>query len=242
MLFTCSDTRQLYQQNLKTQPEDWIYRTKHISYNYNDNGHRCKNISDINLDNYILFTGCSHTEGVGLCLEDTFPYLLSQKMNYDYYNMGLGGIGLDILVYNLIIWFEKVKKPPKILIIQWPHNVRVTVQDFSNLSVIDPVPYFNYGVWSADTNREMGRFLVLGEKLNFFNTVSILSKTLIKNITPCPIIELGSWRDPNAKVDLYLKYLDHARDVRDNKISHMGITSNMVNTDLIFDKLKMLGL
>ena len=74
--------------NLASQPNDWYYRNKTITYQYNEYGHRCKSIHDIDLDNYILFAGCSHTEGVGLELETTFPYLVSNQLGNDYYNMG----------------------------------------------------------------------------------------------------------------------------------------------------------
>ena len=125
VLFSGSDTLEIYENNLKTKPIDWYYRTNQISYVRNKNGHRCKNIEDIDLNNYILTIGCSHTEGIGLKLEDTYPYLLSQMMNCDYYNLGIGGIGIDILNYNLVTWFSKIKNPPKLLVVQWPHRARI---------------------------------------------------------------------------------------------------------------------
>ena len=71
---------------------------------------------DIDLDNYILVIGCSQTEGIGLKIEDTYPYLLSKNLNCDYYNLGICGTGIDVLNYNLVTWFTKIKKPPKLLI------------------------------------------------------------------------------------------------------------------------------
>ena len=62
--------------------------------NNNFTGERAQ---EIILNNYILFTGCSHTKGVGLALEDTYPYLLAQKLNCDYYNLALGGTGQDVM-------------------------------------------------------------------------------------------------------------------------------------------------
>jgi DNA polymerase III alpha subunit len=60
----------------------------------------CKSINikieDIDLNNYILFIGCSHTEGIGLELQTTYPYLVSEELKCDYYNLGLGGTGIDV--------------------------------------------------------------------------------------------------------------------------------------------------
>ena len=61
-----TDSEERYLESIKTQPNDWYYKDRSFTYSYNEYGHRSKNISDIDLDNYILFTGCSHTEGVGL--------------------------------------------------------------------------------------------------------------------------------------------------------------------------------
>ena len=81
--FSGTDTSKIFLENLKTQSNDWYYRSNIISYDRNSNGHRCKNIDEIDLNNYILFIGCSHTEGIGLKLEDTYPYLLSNKLECD---------------------------------------------------------------------------------------------------------------------------------------------------------------
>ena len=44
---------------------------------------------DDDQDNYILFIGCSHTMGVGLELEKTYPHILSEKLKMDYYNLAV---------------------------------------------------------------------------------------------------------------------------------------------------------
>jgi len=238
--FTGSDTEELYQHNLKIQPNDWIYRSKEISYIYNDNGHRCKNISEIDLDNYILFTGCSHTEGIGLCLEDTYAYLMSQQMGCDYYNLSLGGTGLDVLSYNLVTWFSKVKKPPKLLVVQWPYGARLTLSDAIQS---DPTPFYTQGIWGAKEYRELGDFLILGEQVNFFNTLNTLTRNIVKNIAPCPIIEVRTQNDTRTPVDVIIKFMDHARDMKGNDmISHMGIMSNKFTAWGILNKFTLMGI
>ena len=236
VLFSGSDTEELYNQNLKSKSIDWYYRTNQISYVRNKNGHRCKNIEDIDLDNYILFTGCSHAEGIGLKLEDTYAYLLSQKMNCDYYNLGLGGTGIDVLNYNLVTWFAKIKKPPKLLVVQWPNHVRVTLENYPKVN-IDPIPYVQHGIWSTD--KKLGEFLVLGDRINFFSTVRSLTKKIIHNIANCPIIEVNISYDNYAEVDLKLIQIDYSREYNSRQThGHMGVESQKINTELIYQKIK----
>jgi len=71
--FVGGDSKQQFNKNVLTQPIDWYYHDKKLTYSFNNQGHRSKNFKDIDQDNYILFTGCSHTMGIGLELEKTYP-------------------------------------------------------------------------------------------------------------------------------------------------------------------------
>jgi hypothetical protein len=228
VLFSGSDTEELFTKNLKTKPNDWYYRTNQISYVRNINGHRCKNIEEIDLDNYILFAGCSHTEGIGLKLEDTYPYLLSKKMNCDYYNLSIGGTGVDTLSYNLVTWFAKIKKPPKLLIVQWPHNVRLTLENFPDEPSIEPLAFHAHGIWSDNNHKGIGELFLLGDKYNLFNTLSTLTRKLIYNIATCPVVEVKVITDKNADVAITFNQIDYARD------EHLGVESQKINTELIY--------
>ena len=57
------DSRDIFEKLLKTQPADWVYRTKKVKYERNRFGHRCKEIEQVGED-FILFAGCSLTEGL----------------------------------------------------------------------------------------------------------------------------------------------------------------------------------
>ena len=237
--FHGSDSKELFEYNLKVQPADWYYRTHEITYIRNSNGHRCREIKDIDLDNYILFVGCSHTEGVGLELEKTYPYLLSQKMNCDYYNLAVGGTGIDVLNYNIVTWFAKVKKPPKLLIVQWQRQGRVTVKNFSNKS--DPNYWYTYGSWTACNrkNEPVGIFLVYGDTIDFFKTSHLLAKNTIHHIANCPIIELNTHYIDTPKQyikgELTLEQVDLARDLpKVEGKGHLGINSELKNADMLY--------
>lgn len=229
--FYGSDSKKLFEHNLKVQPIDWYYRTHEITYNRNSNGHRCKEITDIDLNNYILFAGCSHTEGVGLELEKTYPYLLSQKMKCDYYNLAVGGTGADVLNHNIVTWFAKVKKPPKLLIVQWQVEARVAIKNFLN----DPELWYTYGFWTTRENKDVGNFLSYGHAIDFFKSRHILAKTITHTVANCPIIELNisplGANKQNIDGELTLEQKDFARDT---PIGHLGIESQKINTEMLY--------
>jgi len=232
VLFSGSDSEQLYKQHLESKPNDWYYRINEISYVRNNNGHRCKNIEDIDLDNYILVIGCSQTEGIGLKIEDTYPYLLSKNLNCDYYNLGICGTGIDVLNYNLVTWFTKIKKPPKLLIVQWPNQVRMTLLNYPK----HRIEYSPHGIWSSHY-KDIEEFLVLGEQINFFKTTKTLTKNIIRNIATCPIIEVSTSFDGSSDVDIILTQVDYARDHNKKQVyGHLGVESHKINTETLYEK------
>lgn len=217
--FLGGDSEELFNNNLKSQPNDWYYRFNEVTYDINRYGHRSKNIEDIDLDNYILFTGCSHTEGVGLELEKTFPYLIANDLSMDYYNLALGGTGVDVMTYNLMMWISTIKKLPKALVIIWPQSTRFArLEDFGD--------FLSLEVPSCATSTSCERFMVMGEEIRFFETVDTLSKKLIEAAYPCQIMHLG----PSV---LRLEEGDKARD-----LSHAGILNNRQVADLLIPQLR----
>ena len=88
---------------------------------YNTFGFRMsKELNDIDLDNYCLFLGSSHTVGVGVEIEQRYSTLVSAVLKCDEVNLGVGGGGIDAVEHNLLSWFIHTKKEPKHLIIEWP--------------------------------------------------------------------------------------------------------------------------
>lgn len=109
---------------------------------YNSLGFRCKEFTDIDMDNYILFAGSSHTEGVGVKPDQTFAHLVSAVMKCDQVNLGVGGGGIDAVEHNLLMWFLKHDKHPKAIIVEWPDYGRF-IQDKWNQVNLCPA-----GMWS----------------------------------------------------------------------------------------------
>ena len=202
--FCGSDTERLYYKNLEKQPTDWYYRSNEISYNYNLLGHRCKNIEEIDLSNYILFSGCSYVEGMGLELENTFPYLVSNELKTDYYNLGIGGSGIDIMTHNLVLWLSTVKKLPKAVVILWTHEERFTTLSQTDGRFELNIPH------TVDTDK--ARFMSLGMQIGYFSTRKNLNSRLITQLyKKTNIIEL-EYND--------LVRYDLARDIHPGIVSH----------------------
>lgn len=214
--FSGSDNEERFNKNLKTQSEDWYYRNADITYDYNENGHRCKNISEIDLDNYILFSGCSHTEGTGLELEKTFPYLVSTTLGMDYYNLALGGSGTDVMTYNLVAWINTVKKPPKAVVIVWTYENRfLSILDDNNVELHQVSGPYN----------DLSRFMALGQQTGYFSSKKELSKRMARLCySESTIIDMD--------VMDHQKF-DFARD-----LMHSGDMSNKVMAKKILDKFK----
>ena len=213
--FSGGDQKFMYDQNLIDQPQDWYYRFNTITYEYNSLGHRCKDIKDIDLDNYLLFSGCSHTEGIGLELEKTFSYLVANQLGMDYYNLALGGSGVDAMTYNLLTWLTTVKKLPKAVVILRPIPTRFMLEINDRLSFVNA---------SSNDNNE-NRFLALGDEIGYFETMKNMYEQLIKtNYRDTKIIFIDAWE---------LEVFDLARDM-----SHAGNISNGILAKRIIKKLK----
>jgi hypothetical protein len=215
--FTGTDTEELYNENLKLQPADWYYRTCNMSYVRNSIGHRCREINDIDLDNYILFIGCSHTEGVGLSLEDSFTYKLANELKCDYYNLAVGGCGVDTMIHNLNIWLHTVNKKPKYIICQWPDPTRYV--SYSNRA------FDFHGIWEKHPN--VLNFIIAGDMNNFFNGRIKLAKILLEKLNN--VITVSVY--PNM-ADIHFNQYDVARDGM-----HHGRRSNSMLTRLLLEKI-----
>jgi len=217
-----SDSIENLSMNLEKMPKDWYYRNNDITYSFNSFGHRSKELDYLDIDNYILFTGCSNTLGVGLELSKTYPNLISQQLGCDYYNLAVGGSGIDALLHNLIIWRSVVRKLPKFLIIQWPERNR-----YLSMSDPDSNILITNGIWN---NRiEVKKFIIAGEDVGFFLSRKNLASKTIESIFNCPTIQISLNQDYETGNNI-IKFpkIDYARDT-----IHPGILANLLFSNRI---------
>lgn len=223
--FTGGDSEDLFIENLQKQPEDWYYRKANITYIRNKFGHRCKNIEELNLDNYILFAGCSHTAGIGLELEKSYPYIVSERLGVDYYNLSLPATGIDTMEYNVLTWLFTIAKPPKAVILQLPDHSRFLSKN-ENYDRFLP-----YGSWTDDDN--CTKFIINAEDSGFFNARKRLALSLIEAVATCPVhkIVFGNQSGYDDKC-LYMRKVDRARDM-----SHSGIQSHKEFSEVLISAI-----
>lgn len=128
--------KKIYSKTLKWFPADFeetydpvdnLYGPNDISYTFNSNGFRCDEF-DIPSDCQIVFLGCSITEGVGVRLEESWSFVLLDKIKKElgvdipYWNLSLSGAGLDSQVRAYYKHYDQLK--PQIAIAYFPTMVR----------------------------------------------------------------------------------------------------------------------
>jgi hypothetical protein len=204
------------------------YTSHGIRYNFNNLGHRCKNIEDINLDNYILFAGCSHTEGVGLQVEESYPYITAKNLECDYYNLGLSASGFDVLFYNVMTWFQLYKKP-KLLVMQYPDPSRFSSLE-ANSTMIVP-----HGSWKNVYKEKLGEDIyVSGTELGLFQFRNYCFTRLLSRSLDVPVIKLVFGHSPIYDSDcIRIDRLDYAADNM-----HYGIDTHMMCSETILEQLQ----
>ena len=108
-----------------------------ITYKYNNYGYRSEDFIK-NKPADLLTLGCSHTFGVGLPIEKTWPSLLSQDLNITMHNLGVSGDSAIGQVHRAFWYFENVGVPKKIaavfasnrmLTIELPNKNKTTVSN-----------------------------------------------------------------------------------------------------------------
>jgi len=181
------------------------YVRDNVLYEYNNLGHRCSDIGQINLDNYILFAGCSHTLGQGLQRQDSYPYITSKLLNCDYYNLGISASGFDVLFYNVSTWLATFPKP-RLLVLQYPDISRFSVMADA-LALIEP-----YGAWRQD--RDDTDLILKYQEVGLAEFRTNCYKKLLKTQTiniPCVKLIFGSTKpyDDNC---IRIDRLDYATD------------------------------
>ena len=130
-----SDTIENFKKNLTPG-----YTATSITYVYNSYGYREEEYNLTSKSN-ILCLGCSHTEGVGLKLEDCWPSILKKQFSDSkVYNFGVSSGGCDT-VARILANTSGVFKPQAVFVL-WPSIARYELYE-------DTTPVF-YGPWSTE--------------------------------------------------------------------------------------------
>jgi hypothetical protein len=216
-----SDTEELYQTNLNTRFEDlkrYNFVDREFTYKFNSHGFRADEFNSS--DKGIMFLGCSHTLGVGLPYESTWPYLVSTELKLKNYNLGLGGTSNDTAFRLAYQWIDCLQ--PEIVIFLATEATRFelhedlvnnTVHDISvqNYETYDHSKEFMKYWYSDDTNSNMNYLK---------NTLAVKQLCVDKNIK-------------YIQHDVYkIGELDKARDLQ-----HHGEQTNRLLAKIFLSKI-----
>jgi hypothetical protein len=135
--FANFDSPDRFLQSLKTQPDDWHYRTKEIEYIVNSSGYRTAEWNDIDWKESIVLFGCSNVMGIGLHEDETISSYLSQELSRPVINLGAPATGMDFSFYNSVILSENFPTPYAVVQI-WTTVDRCTYFDKKNLVSCGP--------------------------------------------------------------------------------------------------------
>jgi hypothetical protein len=144
--WTGTDKEDLYKQNLKTQPKEWLYRSSPVRYTINSEGYRTKEFKNINWAESVVLFGCSNVYGIGLDDNDTLAVQLENIIGVPVINMGQGGTSVNYNLHNSVILANGYPTPRAVVQI-WPSYYRCVF--YQNQSID------NCGPWNSDENSYM---------------------------------------------------------------------------------------
>ena len=144
--FSGTDSEELFNENLVTQPDDWFYRNNSIEYKLNRHGYRTVEFDTVDWANSIVIFGCSNVFGTGVREEDTLSSQLSVLTNTPVINLGIGASSIEYSLYNSIILKEH-KPLPKAVIHVYSSLGRTTYYNRKNV--------VHHGSWNVKKDSYM---------------------------------------------------------------------------------------
>ena len=200
------DSEDLYLNNLKNPAQYELLKTynwidSNFTYKFNANGFRCNEFTS---DPTIMFIGCSHTIGIGLPEDKTWPSIVSKKLNMACANLGQGGGSADTAFRLCHGWIDQIK--PKIVVFMPPPSPRFEI-------IVHGVVEF-YSHRSVNKFNKLDSFVRkwIGDENNtYFNNIkNTLAINLLCNERKIHFINVPDYIN-----------IDKARD-----LCHAGIISN----------------
>lgn len=137
-----SDTEERYLEHLKTHwgslnVNGWI-DNPYFTYKFNSHGFRSDEFSH---EPSVVFLGCSHTTGIGLPAEDTWPRIIAKELNLKCFNLGIGASSNDTAFRLANHYIPQLK--PKLVIWLSTDISRIELHTLSNAVE-------NHGAWTEN--------------------------------------------------------------------------------------------
>jgi hypothetical protein len=227
--FCPCDTKELFEKNLKTQPNDWYYRTHPVKYTLNSLGYRTKEFEDIDWKESIVIFGCSVIFGIGITDEHTIAYFLEQLSGRPVINMGSGGTSIQSALHNSIILADSKYPTPKAVIYSFTDLYRFHL--YANNAVE------HCGHWTDTSDSQ--KFSNI-ENIIPFNLMNIKmirnlwkNKTIYHEYSPFGQEKLINTLDTEIYCDTF------AMDKCARDVGHQGPVSNLQIAEKMYEKIKL---
>ena len=212
-----SDDEDLYLEHTKTNFNDlneygWINRK--FTYKFNSHGFRCDEFRRV--DN-IAFFGCSFTCGIGLPLENTWAYHVSNNLKLKNFNLGIGSTGADTSFKLANHYIHQIQ--PKLVVYLEPPPGRFSI----NSAIFNHVCNLNVGNTDSKFKDFYNHWLSNPENSNLDYLKNKLAIEALCHRNKIKFVYAHC--DEMHKIDL-------ARD-----LAHPGIKSNLEFAELILRRI-----
>lgn len=177
-----------------------------VTYKYNNVGFRCDDFVKDHNGLHILFGGCSETEGASNRLEDTWAYVLYDKIKKDipvsgYYNVGKTGLTTPLAILNIFQYINDYGIPDYIFL-QLPDHGRY--MSWSEKKNIHPV-YKNKKEFQPGTD-ELADFFANNSEMSQLNINIFFSNFLLRTLVQlCKINSIkifwSTWHPDSHPID-----------------------------------------
>ena len=216
------DSEEALTQNLTTQPLDWYYRNKPITYKLNSLKYRTIEFDTVDWENSVVMFGCSMVFGVGLLEEDTIPSQLSNLLNRPVINLGVVASSTMFSFQNSLMLHENFPNPWGVVQL-WTDPSRVSYFKKSKTGVT-PV---HCGSWMPDVPMFKAWIEPEGNIETQAYFAMKASEAIWKDKTR--YCSASYWHYDDA---IKLRYLDYARDLQ-----HPGHISAKESAKIIAEAL-----
>jgi hypothetical protein len=187
-----------------------------ITYKFNKYGFRSDSFSDAP---GAIFLGCSITLGVGLPFQNTWPYLVSKKLNLRCWNLSQPGGSLDAC-YRLAKYWVPILKPKYIFILA-PSMYRREFYDD------DADRFLNIGGWSYEEYPALVDYILASEKNSVINyEKNIDAIKFISDSYKIPLILQDTQSNNTPSIVDPLEKYKLARDLSHPGIDYHACVSN----------------
>lgn len=172
----------------------------------------------------LLTFGCSHTLGVGVGNEETWPHLLANKIQHSHINCGIQGISNDTISRAVLSYTEILKPDLIVVLYTYPHRREYTTLDGRKCSF---KPDGKWDYWETDDGLLAHDSLVNLQNDEYDNDNLYRNQLLIKNY-----LENKGIRLLTNVIDEYLGcWEDEAVDG-----NHAGVLSNELFTKNLYER------